>query len=363
MRSFSSSVSRRFITFTAIIIAVGCLSTSVNAALLIPASGHRDHAYDITRGLLYISNNSGQVLRYDLTAETFLTPFNVGVNLNGIDLTPDGAFAYVAESQAGATQGLIRKVFLDTGNRINLPYTRHSLESGAYAVVAAGDKVFFTTQFAGSGWTPMRVIDTADDTMQIVASVRQNTNISAAADGSKVFFTESNSSGGPAGIVDVATLDVDTIRFNSFLGSTQHAVSRNGQLIAVEYGGTTILNDDLTTAEILPAFNGGLAFNPVRDILYAADSATDELVAIDTTTFAELYRLDAGGDIGSSGHLGAGPMSVSPDGRHVFLNTSEGVRVFEVNDVPEPTTGMVMLALVSTVMSRRRRGGSSHYVA
>ena len=356
MRSTRTSPNRLFLIIATTIITIGSLSTFANAAaLLIPTSGHRDHAYDISRDLLYITTNSGQILRYDMAARDFITPCNVGVSLNGIDLTKDGNFAYVAEGQAGPTEGYIRKVNLNTGTHVNIAYTKAFGESGAYDVATAGSKVFFTTRYSGSGWTPMRVIDTSDDSMQEVRSrVRQNTNLSAAADGSKVFYTESNSSGGPAGIIDVPTLDILPTGFNTSLSSTQHAMSRNGQLIAIEFGGTSILDDQLNTVEILPAYSGGLAFNPVRDILYAAAAGTDELVALDTTTFNELYRMDAGGDIAGSTHFGAGPMTVSPDGRYVFLNTAEGVRVFEVNDVPEPASILTLLAGVAAFTQRRR---------
>jgi len=355
MRSINTSLPRQFLCYATAIITIGGFGSTANAAaMLIPVTGHRDHAYDSDRGLLYITNTNGQILRYDLDAQNFLTPFNVGVSLNGIDITTDGAFAYVAESQTGATQGFIRKVNLDTGTHVNLAYTRAFGESGAYDVATAGSKVFFTTRYSGSGWTPMRAIDTSDDSMQeVVSRVRQNTNLSAAADGSKVFFTESNSSGGPAGIIDVASLDITTTRFNTSLSSTQHAMSRNGQLIAVEFGGTTILDDQFNTVEILPAYNGGFAFSPVLNILYAAASSTDELVALDTTTFSELYRMDADGDIAGSTHFGAGPMSTSPDGKYVFLNTSEGVRVFEVNDIPEPASMLTLLLGVAAFTQRR----------
>ena len=64
----------------------------------------------------------------------------------------------------------------------------------------------------------------------------------------------------------------------------------------------------------------------VRDVLYGVNSATNQIVAYDTTTWAERYRLNIGEDVGASTAFGQGVMAVSSDGRWLFLSTPSGVR-------------------------------------
>src|SRR6266852_3259880 len=105
------------------------------------------------------------------------------------------------------------------------------------------------------------------------------------------------------------------------------AVSRDGSLIALESSTRTvsILDRALNTLQIIPA-DGGVTFDPTQDVLYAADSATSQIVAYDTHTWAAKYRLDIGENITSttadpSRIYGNGMMTVSADGHYLFLAT------------------------------------------
>src|SRR6185369_6371980 len=66
---------------------------------LISAPGRVDMVYDPGRDVVYITSGSS-VLRYQLTAGTFLSPFALGGNLMGMDLSPDGNTLMVADSSA-----------------------------------------------------------------------------------------------------------------------------------------------------------------------------------------------------------------------------------------------------------------------
>jgi DNA-binding beta-propeller fold protein YncE len=84
-------------------------------SVLIPVANGRDHVFDPTRNLLYITTGAGTVQRYDVATQTLLTPLAVGTSLNGADITPDGSALYVADNQTSGTQGFIRKVNLASG--------------------------------------------------------------------------------------------------------------------------------------------------------------------------------------------------------------------------------------------------------
>jgi hypothetical protein len=108
-----------------IVLSMACLAPLANAAgILIPVTARRDHVFDDTRHTLYITTSNGNVERYDVASHSLLTPFAVaGTSFNGIDISLDNHFIYVADATQGATDGF-RKFNTDTGARTNLFYTR-----------------------------------------------------------------------------------------------------------------------------------------------------------------------------------------------------------------------------------------------
>lgn len=116
-------------------------------------------------------------------------------------------------------------------------------------------------------------------------------------------------------------------------------MNRNSSLIALEWGsGISVLDQNLNVVENLANVNGGLAFDPIRDILYAANSTTDQVIAYNTNTWKELYRLNIGEDIPAESYpygnntapFGNGTMTVSDDSKRLFLSTPLGVRMLDL---------------------------------
>src|SRR5262249_23291143 len=159
-------------------------------------------------------------------------------SLYGADITPNSQFLYAQEGTANATQGIVRKVNLTTGAVSNLTYALAGGEAGGrgIAIDANGD-AFFDSEFSGSGWVPLHKLDTATDTISDSGhpGVRQRTLITRGADGSRLFFEESNISSGPIFTYTAATgtfsASVNTGKFND---SDLAAISRDGSLIAME---------------------------------------------------------------------------------------------------------------------------------
>ena len=157
-----------------------------------------DHVFDPTRGLHYISTNDGKILRLDVRTREFLAPFDVGIQLGGIDITPDGSAIYVAEQEPGTTQSFIRKVDPESGAVTNLTFDRVGLEAGAYDLAVMNNgKAIFTTNYRGTGFTPVREINLVNDTISVRAdalgtgpggSVPGSTRIGRNGDRAKAFF-------------------------------------------------------------------------------------------------------------------------------------------------------------------------------
>lgn len=95
------------------------------------------------------------------------------------------------------------------------------------------------------------------------------------------------------------------------------------------YGVSTFLSPD--RFPITRRLNGGVLFDPARDALYAVDAVNDQLVALDATTHAELYRVDVAENVGRVQEQGNGVASMSDDGRYFFLSTPSGIRMFDLN--------------------------------
>ena len=89
------------------------------------------------------------------------------------------------------------------------------------------------------------------------------------------------------------------------------------------------MDASLDTLEVLPSARSGLAFGPFGQTFYAADQATDEIVAYSLANHQEIARVPIGENIGT----GRRKASTSPDGDFLFLTTNGGLRVFNI-DVP-----------------------------
>jgi DNA-binding beta-propeller fold protein YncE len=197
----------------------------------VPIAGINDVVYDSSRNVVYATAGA-TIQRYDVAGGQLLTPWTVGGNLLGADITPDNAYLYVADGN----NPQIRKVNLSDGTSTAITYTPDFGESNAYDVAIVGSRAIFTTQYSGSGWTPLRNIDLATGTISVrsdLGSVRQNSVLSRAADGSALFLTESNISSGPihyySTVQDKFTAGGGT---QTSLTNTLHDVSRDGKRCA-----------------------------------------------------------------------------------------------------------------------------------
>ncbi|MEM9246463.1 MAG: hypothetical protein AAGA67_12080, partial [Cyanobacteria bacterium P01_F01_bin.153] len=269
----------------------------------------------------------------------------------------------------------------NTGAATDITYPLASREDGTWDVEIASDGTgFVTTDFAGSGWTPLRQLNTATDTLVertdsagsgFGGQVRQKTHIAASANRDVLYFTESNISSGPTFTYDATTSGREedflvnlsnptnaaigdgegrgTIRPNQFPAevdtSSFHSdaisgVSRDGELVAVERfpDDIRIFDRSLNGVDTLTGLNGGFSFDPARDVLYAIDSDRDEITAYNTDDRSQLYRFAVGEDFSNfvstriSTSFGSGNMSFTQEGDLMFLSTPTGIRIYDLPD-------------------------------
>jgi hypothetical protein len=355
-------------------------------SILVPVTTSRGMVFDYSGQYLYLATSNGLVDPYNLSSGIIEMPFNLGGFLNGIDSARDNSFLLIAQGTVGTTQGTFHKLALGSGTVTNINYTRASGETGAWDVaISSNGLALVTTQFGGSGWTPLRQIDLATNAISTRTdstgsgsggTVRQNTQIHHSADGSRLYFLESNVSSGPIFTYSATSNafgpSAKTMTFGEFASA---AVNRDGSLL-----GTRVSNQpaSLDTAPNLgfvhsfPGLDSGVAFDGVRDLFYGVNSGTDEIVVYNTNTFVEKFRLSIGEDVSAGSSIfGPGTLIASPDGDHLALRTASGVRVFTiptlVNVVSRQThlsAGIFDLNLplsgAPAVENRSGGGGSSH---
>jgi hypothetical protein len=288
--------------------------------------------------------------------QTLLAPFQVGVTLLGADVTADGNFLYAADNQRGATQGVIHKVDLTTGAVTELAYDANSPSypmgaAGApYGVVlAANGKGFSTVQPDESVLSvPLFQIDPTTGAVTVRPDVPGGstdtiTSVARSADRSLLFFADGPNLQGPIFTYNSAT-DTFSKPFNTglLLNGLPTAVNRNGTLVALEKGDGSLIVADASTFNVVKTLSGidsGVAFDPTRDVLYGVDSATDQIVAFNTNTWAVVFTLAVGEPVSPPGKgVGTDVLAVSGDGKYLFLDTTSGVRVY-----PVPTTNQLIV--------------------
>lgn len=339
-------------------------SSAASAQVLIPVANRRDHVFDNVHNILYITTSRGTVERYNVATNTLLTPFTAsGSQFNGIDISLDDQYVYVADGGQYGPQGIFRKFNTSTGDLTNLFYTRQVLggasegEAWDITVTNAGHAIV-TTDYNGSGFIPMRRLDLATDTFSsAIKTVSERTILHRSSIGNWVFYLEGNETPGPYGVYDPATQTFPA----AFVSPTSPnddrlgAVNRNGTLVARENesGGVDITSNKLFGTRRINGLLGGIGFSPVFDIIYGVDINTDQVIAFNTNTLAEIARYPIGENVVASNLFSNGSMSFSRDGRLLFLSTPTGIRMLTV--VPEPSSSITILIGLFTFAIRYKR--------
>ncbi|HSH79244.1 MAG TPA: Ig-like domain-containing protein [Herpetosiphonaceae bacterium] len=325
---------------------IGSLSqrTAHAAGTFIPAAERVDMVHDYARDMLYISAGSS-VLRYELGTGLFLSPFELGGNLAGLDLSPDGSTLVVADVQYSDTDVWVHVVDLASGGSRKAVFPRAFGEGGTFTVAFGDDAyVLITSTYEGSGWVPMRRYNPATGEWSQLASVRQNTMLSSNADGSVIGFAESNSSDGPVGRYRVA--DGDLLRKSGYTDGTgafnyEIGANRNGTQYAVPtYGGTFIFDANLAKIGTVGEYAGpqpiGVVYHPRADIVYFAWSGSTEVRAYDSTTPTQVAAYDFEYSFVHTNNLAftQGRLKMSRDGSLLFATVEGGIRYVRLDALP-----------------------------
>jgi Bacterial Ig domain len=333
---------RRALRLAAQLSALAVLLTTTSAmavGTLAPAPQRADMVHDDTRGIIYITQGD-QVLRYHIGSGTYLSPIALGGQLRGLDISADNATLAVADDATGISTGWVHLVSLNDLTSRTVPFDKELYESGTFSVSFGADNALYaTTNYWGSGWTPMRRLDTATDTWTQLASVRQATMLSSSGDGDTIAFAETNSSDGPWGLVDVPTGQI--VRRNGYTNGTswynyEIATDRLGSQFAIPtYGGTFIYNDAYQKVATLGQYAGaqpiGVAYHPVDRTAYFPWAQSGQVRVYDMNNFTQTGSYDFQDTFSTTGN-GAfvqGRTKLSKDGSLLMVSVTGGVRFLE----------------------------------
>ena len=324
--------------------------------LSIPA--RNEIIFDHAGNYLYVTGTDGYLRRYNLSTKE-LDAASIGGSLNGVDISADDSFLLVGQSYINGSQGYIHRVDAATGAATNITYPLESGEGGSWEIaITTKGTALITTQYNGSGWSPLRQINLTTNAITERTdapgsgpngSLSSPGQICRSADNTIAYLLESDISSGPLFIYsassDSFSAAIDT---DYSLSSASAAVNRNGTLIATRITDNASI-DQTSNWNFLHAFGGidfGVAFDATTDTFYAINPSADQIVAYDTDTYVEKFRLNIGETLGASG-FSYSRLAASPNGQYLALTTPSGVRVFAVS------AGTPSTAPIPTLTTRR----------
>jgi hypothetical protein len=324
----------------------------------------RDMVFDRAGEYLYITTSTGYVWPFSLTRHTLEFPYNIGGSLNAVDIAPNDSYLLIAQENVGLGgygRGILEKLDLSTGAVTAISYQNedYSYENGTWDLAIGSNGVaMFTTIFGVdgySGWTPLRQINLATNVVTIrndapgsgsASKVEGNTIIDRSADRTRLLVREPNNSTGPTFSYSAVTNSFGPVgRFNAFHEHVNSAVSRDGSIMLLRYrdNDSLFLLPDLGFAHEWFGLDSGIAFDAVQDRFYAVKSTTDQIVAYDSGTYAERFRIAIGEDVSATpqeaqtpadpfgdAQFGIGTLVASQDGGYLALVTPNGIRIIDI---------------------------------
>lgn len=352
------------------IFAAASFASSALAANKVAISDWTSQVYDNNNNILYISLSTGVVERYNPATNTFLSPINVGTDIQSIDITPGGQYLLAADTAVSNGMGTIERVNLSTNAVTDLTYPIENLDAGADQIVALSDNqaIFSSysnytgnasnlhsinlTTWAIGDFTVGGQVQTVDPQYQLTRSYDYTT----------LFENDTELSSGGVGVFS-ATSDSNLIQtqFNTPLNGLRVAISPNDSVITLGGFNVNLAARNASTLSVIQSLTdagGGIAYDPTRPILYDASFNSDEILEINTTNYSQVGTINPDGadfypyDVPNNG------MTVSGNGNYLFLYDGSDLYVYAL---PEPASlGLLGVGAVALTMHRT---GLQHHLS
>ncbi len=309
------------------------------AGTFISAPSRRDIVHDPVRNILYITSGS-EVLRYNLTTQQFLSPYQLGGNLMGIDLSPDNNTLAVADGTYSTTQAWIYLVDLETSTskKVIFPLSAYDQTWGTFSVAFGSDGNVLITE--NDQWSPLRKYNpTTGALTTLLDFVSGATMLSASADGNVIGFAEGGTTTGTWGRYRVSDGNIVVRSPGTYGFNFEIATNRNGTQFTIPiYAATYVFDSNLTQIATLwqsPAGSPnpiGAVYHPMKDILYLAWGGTQEVRAFETTNFTQVaaYNIEHTFQFQGNFVYQQGRLKTSRDGSYLFATVEGGVQYVQI---------------------------------
>lgn len=317
------------LAFLALAVA-GTAQAGTLASGFIPAEGRADIAFDATNQVLYISGGP-QVRRFDFGTKTFLSPLAFGGSTMGMDISADGKKLAVANLSRGADENFVDVVTLKSGKSKRVSFPLAFGEGGTYSVAYDADgKLLVTSDYEGSGWTPLRRHDPVTGLSDELGSLAVPAMVSPSANHRYVAVAEGNISSGPYGRYvtgDSSYQSSGTLNWFLF----EIAIAPNGSQTSVPTYAGTFIKDAKKTFPAVGTYAGqapiGAAYAPSGEVVYFPFADSNFVAEYDRKTMTERRRFTVPGHFEWTGNgaFGEGRTKVSSDGRMLFVTLDGGV--------------------------------------
>ena len=314
-------------------------------------------AYDPQRAAIYLTGKDGALRTWSLDQQKFTSTLHLGGSPSGVDVSADGKYLLVGNATALATGPSTYAAEIVRVNLANQGVERFSIgltdgyERGvADLAVTSNGKAFFTTHFAGSGWTPFRQfqVDAATPSFQAVqgvSSVRHATQVEVSEDRRYILVQETDISSGPLHIYDsqtgavIARTDLFSFSVGSgFNTGTGDINSAAGLVVDVLYSAIYALDFKLKlVADLSPFLKGdvgsvtGGEFNSGGHQLFLWQGPLKNVLVIDTISWKEVGAFQVETSTGT-GYIGAphGPMEVIAGGKVLAMQSIDGLELVDL---------------------------------
>ncbi|SRR6266481_390875 len=290
---------------------------------------------------IYTTNKSGnQVAVFSLQTGKLETPIAVGSLPAGLDLSPDGATIYVANSGGNnisvvdtAQEAEAQKIPVPTGFLNDTPFSVAVSNTGV---------VFFSTTFSGSGFggrllqlDPATSVVSQRTDFWFYGTNTELTLLRASADRSTIGIVAGDISSGPvfkySAATDVFSKEKD---LNTFVDDV--ALDATGTTLVVDPG-TFVLDSTLSLAGTIVGGGRGVAVDRAGTIGYRVRDG--KIDVLDLTTFLATGSLAIGDTVNTTSYgFGVGRLAISRDGSLLSVITDHGFSIVSTNStVPQPS--------------------------
>jgi len=321
-----------------IAVAFTLLPSMTSNPSFVSAPNRTDMVYDQKRGMLYIASGD-RVLRYDMVEQTFATPWVLGGDLKGIDISKDNNTLAVGDLTNASSQVWIHIINIDTGTSNKISTSQEIAEAGTYAVAFGSDDAIYASSEGG----PLRKIDPNTGAVSTLLTAQNKTMVSASADGRFIGFAESYSRFGRYD-VSIENLIHQTDSLGTGWSNYEIAINNDGTQYAVPtYGGTIIYDQNLAKVVTLDStaagYADGVSYNPITSALYLSLADKSIVRAYDTTSFVRLADYDFGKIFqwNGNGNFSDGRLRIAKDGSILYASVPGGVECLDLVRAPRST--------------------------